>query len=183
MAKSKPGHPHHAPNPDTQYGRQYAALRAEREGIRDERRELHETLQAIKEAERRTAVALAELDERIAQVTAQRVMWVDLESATRERMREVIRDVIVGEITPFREQVLKATEGVVGAVEKTRTAIMHAEAEILGFKSPNECLDYIADKIIAMIKADVAERLKDRPDGLILEIVTERKPTGGQARG
>jgi len=175
VAKSRPGQLHHAPNPDTQYGKQYAALQAERQGIRDERRENHETLQAIKDAERRTSAALAELDERIAQVTAQRVIWADLESATRDRMHEVMRGVIAAEIETFREQLQKSVGGVASTIENARTAIIQAEAEVLGFKHPNECLDYIAEKVMAMIKADVAKRIREPADGLILEIVTTKK--------
>lgn len=181
MPKSRRGQLHHAPDPDTQAGRQYAALQAERQGIRDERRANHETLQGIKEAERRVAAALVELDERIAAAGRAQLVWTALERDTRERMREVMRGVIEGEIAPFRKQIQKDTKSVADILEKTRVAIIQAETEILGFEKPSECLDYIADKIMAAIRADLEERLREPAAGLILEIV--RKSSDGQARG
>jgi hypothetical protein len=177
MTKSRRGQLHHPPNPETQAGKEYAALQAERQGIRDERRGLHETMQAVKDAERRAGVALAELDERIQEVRTARVALADIERQTRDRMREIMRDVIEGELVSFREQLLKATKGVADVLETTRTAIIQHETEMLGCKEPVECLDYIADKIMVMIKADLDKRMQEPIGELILEVVTKGKDT------
>lgn len=181
MAKSRPGQPHHAPNPDTLAGRQYAALQSQREAIAAERRENNETLQAIKEAERAAKDACGLLAARLEEVATEMAEWSALELRTRDRMREVMGEVIAAEIKQVETATLAARQSITNQVKEITGRVNAAEkktlehqAKILGYVTPGDFIDDIAKRVMNLIRAEMDEQEDTPAKGLLLTI-TERK--------